>query len=74
MYIFRSVITLHCIFFYTNYTLWKKLAHQECYMDDDCSIQRTKSQMRNYLHTFHLKNGRVKFHVNDFRRMIGALA
>jgi len=50
------------------------LAHQECYMNDECSIQRTKAQMRNYLHTFHLKNGRVKFHVNDFRRMIGAIA
>ena len=50
------------------------LSHQECYMDDDCPIQRTKAQMRNYLHTFHLKNGRVKFHVYDFRRMISAMA
>ena len=50
------------------------LSHQECYMDDDCPIQRTKAQMRNYLHTFHLKNGKVKFHVYDFRRMISAMA
>ena len=50
------------------------LSHQECYMDDDCPIQRTKAQMRNYLHTFHLKNGRVKFHVYDFRRMISVMA
>lgn len=50
------------------------LSHQERYMDDDCPIQRTKAQMRNYLHTFHLKNGRVKFHVHNFRRMISVMA
>lgn len=50
------------------------LDHQECYMDG-CPIQRDKAAMRRYLrNSFHRNDGEVKFHVYDFRRMVGCMA
>lgn len=49
------------------------LPRQDCYLYDDCVSQKSKGSMRSYLKTSHLRNGAIKFHIDDFRRMIGVM-
>ena len=49
------------------------LPRQDCYLNYGCVSQKSKESMRSYLKTPYLRNRAIKFHIDDFRRMIGVM-
>lgn len=49
------------------------LSRQGAYMHEDCKQLQTKDELRQYLHSFYLRNGAIKFHVEEFRKMVSVM-